>query len=455
MSNGEAVELTITGLAVGGEGVGRYQGRVVFVPGSAPGDRVRARLTRVARNWARASLLELLQPGPDRRPPDCPLFGRCGGCQIQHLTPEAQLAFKRQVVADALARIGGLGDVPVADCVPPPAWLGYRNKAQFPVALVRDGRERRLAAGIYAPGTHALVEVVDCPIQHPVNNRVLRETVAVARDLGLTAYDEDAGTGTLRHILTRVGVRTGEAMLVLVTREAELPRARALVRELGRRLPELTCIAQNVNSRRTNIILGERTRVLAGKPVISERLGRFRFTLSPGSFFQVNSAQAEAMCRLAAEQAVPTPGGTVLEVYAGIGTISLFLAERAEMVLGVESHLPAVEDARRNAAANRVGNVRFLTGLAERVLPELTRSGLSPGAVVLDPPRKGCAPSVLQAVADSRPMRVVYVSCDPATLARDLAILAGRGYRIQSVVPLDMFPQTAHVEAVATLTGCP
>jgi 23S rRNA (uracil1939-C5)-methyltransferase len=358
-------------------------------------------------------------------------------------------------VVEALARIGGLDEVPVADCRASPATWGYRNKAQFPTAMVRDGRGRRLAAGIYAPGTHSLVEVDDCPIQHPVNNRIMRETVAVARDLGLTAYDEDAGTGALRHILTRVGTHTGEAMLMLVTREAELPRSRTLVRELCRRLPELTCIAQNVNPRRTNVILGERTRVLAGKPTIGERLGRFRFALSPGSFFQVNSPQAEVMCRLAAERAVPTPGGTVVEVYSGIGTISLFLAERAEMMLGVESHLPAVDDARGNAVANRVGNVRFLAGEAERILPELTRSGLSARAVVLDPPRRGCAPSVLQAAADLRPSTVVYVSCDPATLARDLAILSRHGYQTQEVVPLDMFPQTAHVEAVATLTGCP
>jgi len=455
MSIGESRELHITGLAAGGEGVGRHGGMVVLVPGGAPGDRVRVRLIRVARNWARAALLDVLEPGRDRVEACCPLFGKCGGCQIQHLSPAAQLAFKRQVVIDALARIGGLGDVPVGDCLPSPDDWGYRNKAQFPTAMVRAGPHRRLGVGIYAPGTHSLVEVSDCPIQHPVNNRLLRETVAVANELGVTPYDEDAGTGMLRHILTRVGVRTGEAMLVLVTREGELPRSQALVQELGRRVPELTCIAQNVNPRRTNVILGERTRVLAGRPAISEFLGRFRFSLSPTSFFQVNTPQAEAMCRLVAERAAPDPGDTVLELYAGIGTISLFLAERAEMVVGVESSPSAVQDARGNARRNRVENAYFLAGAAERVLPELARSGLRPGAVVLDPPRKGCSPQVLEALAHLGPRRVVYVSCDPATLARDLAILAGRGYRTHEVVPLDMFPQTAHVEAVATLTGCP
>ena len=451
----QCVELSITGLAAGGEGLGRHLGMAVFIPGTAPGDRVRAQLTRVTRTWARGNLLDVLEPGADRMRPVCPLFGRCGGCQIQHLSPAAQLMFKRQVVADALARIGGFGDVPVADCLPSPASWGYRNKAQFPTAMVQTGRERRLAAGIYAQGTHSLVEVSDCPIQHPINNRILRETVAVANEFGLTAYAEDAGTGTLRHILARVGFRTGEAMLVLVTREEELPRSRAIARELRRRVPELTGIAQNVNPRRTNVILGERTRVLTGKSAIGDRLGHFRFTLSPASFFQVNPAQAEAMCRLVAERAVSEPGGMVLEVYAGIGTISLFLAERAEVVMGVESSPQAVQDARRNAEMNRVGNARFLAGGAERVLPELGRSGLRPDAVVLDPPRKGCSPQVLEAVACLRPRRVVYVSCDPATLARDLAILSIRGYRTQEVVPLDMFPQTAHVEAVATLIGRP
>ncbi len=444
------MQFEIGGLAAGGEGVGRYQGMAVFVPGTVPGDLVRARVVRRYSTHARAELCELLRPSPSRVEPRCPLAGRCGGCQLQHVAYETQLALKTRLVEDALARIGGL-EVAVRPCRPSPREWGYRNKAQFPVAMVGYGRDRRLAAGIYARGTHELVEVDECLIQHPTGNRVLRETVALARERRLQAYDEDSGEGLLRHILVRVGERTGEAMVVLVTSRAELPGARSLARELVSRVPEVACVAQNVNPRRTNVILGERTRVIAGKPFITDYLGPFRFRLSPGSFFQVNPAQAEELCRLVAELAA-TPG-EVVELYSGIGTITLFLAERAAAVTGVESHPEAVADARRNAAANRVGNVRFLAGEAERLLPRLVAEGMRAEVLVADPPRRGCARSVLEGIPGLGPLRVVYVSCNPATLARDLAVLAASGYRPVEVVPVDMFPMTAHVEAVALLVS--
>ncbi len=444
---GQILELEIKGLTHDADGVGPAGGLAVFVPRALPGEVVRVRVTEVRKNHARARLLEVTRPSPRRLEPPCPVYAECGGCQLQHLNARGQLEYKTGLVTDALRRLGGLDGVVVRPAIGMEDPWRYRNKAQFPVAAGPGGRG--LVGGIYARGTHRLVPVNECLIQHPLNNTMLQVALELAGRHRIAPYDEDGHTGVLRHVLARATRATGEAMAVFVTRTRDLPAARDLARELMARVPQVVCVAHNTNPRRTNVILGERTRLVLGRPYVEEVLGGLRFRISPTSFFQVNPAQTEVLYSRAVDYAALGGGETVVELYSGIGAISLFLARRAARVTGVEVVPEAVRDAVANARLNGVANVSFIEGPAERVLPELAAGGVRAEVVVLDPPRRGCEPRVLEAVGRLRPDRVVYVSCNPATLARDLARLAGLGYRVREVQPVDMFPQTAHVEAVA------
>lgn len=466
---GDLVTLEIEGLSHEGDGVGRAGGRAIFVTGGLPGEEVRARLTAIRRTYARATVADVLRPSPDRLQPPCPVYWQCGGCQFQHLAYPAELEAKTRRAADALERIGGFRSVTVHPCHGMDDPWHYRNKAQFPVGVAevaagRGGRERggarlrparELVAGLYARGTHRIVPVGDCRIQHPANNRILEAVVRLAREYRLEPYDEDSGRGLLRHILARVGVGSGEAMAVLLTTTAEVPKGKELARALMARVPEVVSVQQNTNPRRTNVILGPKTRVLAGKDHVTDRIGPFSFRVGAESFFQVNPAQTETLYAKAVEYAGLTGTETALDLYSGTGAISLFLARGTAEVIGVEIVPRAVRDAVQNARLNGVRNVRFIEGAAERVLPALAREGLRPEVVVLDPPRKGAEPAVIDAIRRIRPRRVVYVSCEPATMARDAARLAASGdgarFRLTEVQPVDMFPQTAHVELVARL----
>jgi 23S rRNA (uracil1939-C5)-methyltransferase len=444
---GQELELEITGLGHSGEGVGRHEGLTLFVPGGIPGDVVTARAVEVKKNYARAALVAIRQPSPQRVEPLCPVVGACGGCQLQHMGYEGQLQWKRQQVVDALTRIGKLEGVTVHPTLGMTDPWHYRNKAQFPVGAAGG----RVVAGFFAPGSHRIVDIDACAIQHPLGNRIMQEVKALAQEYGVEIYDETAHRGVLRHVLARVGRGTGEAMAVLVTNGPAFPHGRKIARKLMERIPELVSVVQNINPEKTNVVLGRESRVLAGKDHIIDYIGDLAFAISPVSFFQVNPAQTEVLYGKAVAYAGLTGGETVLDIYCGIGTISLFLARQAREVIGIEVVPDAIADARENARRNGITNARFICGDAAAEMPRLAAAGTRADVVVLDPPRKGCDEPVLHAIADMAPARIVYVSCNPASLARDLAILAQRGYRTWEVQPVDMFPHTAHVECCALL----
>lgn len=444
---GQSIEVAIHGLGHDGEGVGRYEGLTVFVPGGAPGDRLAVRVIEVKKSYARASLERVVEPSPHRVTPSCPVVGECGGCQLQHIAYDAQLDLKRQQVVDALERVGKLTDVTVHPTLGMEEPRSYRNKAQFPVGY----RAGRVVAGFFAPGTHRIVDIDQCEIQHPLGNQIMQEVKALARIYGVRIYDERTHTGILRHIVARVGRGTGEGMAVLVTNGREFPHGEEIAAGLMERIPGLVSVVQNINPIQTNVILGRESRVLAGKEHITDYIGDLKFNISPVSFFQVNPAQTEVLYGTALAYAGLTGKETVLDIYCGIGTISLFLAKQAREVIGIEWVREAVADARENAERNGVSNVRFITGDAAVEVPRLAEEGVRADVIVLDPPRKGSDEPVLEAMARVRPERIVYVSCNPASLARDLGRLQALGYRTLEVQPVDMFPQTAHVECVARL----
>jgi 23S rRNA (uracil1939-C5)-methyltransferase len=444
---GQIILVAIHGLGSSGEGVGRYEGLTVFVPGGAPGDKLRAKVAEVKKNYARGVLVEVVEPSPDRVVPPCPFVGECGGCQLQHIAYPAQLELKRQQVADAIERIGKLEGVTVHPTVGMGDPWHYRNKAQFPVGA----RSGRVVAGFFAPGTHRIVDIEQCEIQHPLGNQIMAVVKELAGKYGVAIYDERAHRGVLRHVLARVGRGTGEAMAVLVTNGPEFPNSAKIARDLMERIPAIVSVVQNINPEQTNVVLGRKNKLLAGKDHIIDHIGDLEFAISPVSFFQVNPAQTEMLYGKALEYAGLNGGERVLDIYCGIGTISLFLARKAAEVIGVEVVPEAIENARENAERNGVANARFICGDAAVEMPRLAQEGVRPDVIVVDPPRKGCDEPVLRAMAETGPERIVYVSCNPASLARDLAMLRELGYRTLEVQPVDMFPHTAHVECCALL----
>jgi 23S rRNA (uracil1939-C5)-methyltransferase len=444
---GQIIPVEIHGLGHSGEGVGRFEGLTVFVPGGVPGDRLEAKVTEVKKNYARAVVSAVVTPSPDRVVPPCPVVGECGGCQLQHIAYPAQLELKRQQVVDALERLGKLTAIPVHPTLGMEEPWRYRNKAQFPVGA----RSGRVVAGFFAPGTHRIIDIAECEIQHPLGNQIMREVKELAQRFGVPIYDERAHRGVLRHVLARVGRGTGEAMAVLVTNGPEFPNGHKIAQALMERIPGIVSVVQNINPEQTNVVLGRKSKVLAGQDHIIDHIGDLSFAISPVSFFQVNPAQTEVLYGKALEYASLTGGETVLDIYCGIGTISLFLARQARDVIGIEVVPPAIADARVNAERNGVGNVRFICGDATEEMPRLAGEGIKADVIVVDPPRKGCDEPVLRAMAEMAPERIVYVSCNPASLARDLGLLRELGYRTLEVQPVDMFPHTAHVECCSLL----
>ncbi|REK57429.1 MAG: 23S rRNA (uracil(1939)-C(5))-methyltransferase RlmD [Thermobacillus sp.] len=462
MRKNDEVTLDIIGLTQDGEGVGRADGFTLFVQGALPGERIKAKVLKVKKQYGYAKMLELLQASPDRVEAPCPIYRQCGGCQLQHMDYAAQLAWKRQHVIDSLTRIGKLRVADVAGegvVVHPTIGMAepwrYRNKAQVPIGMAQadmaDGAAGSLIGGFYARGSHRIIDMDACVIQHERNDEAVRLVKALGTRLGIRAYDETTGRGLLRHVVVRTGVVTGETMVVLVTNGTRIPRVDELVEGIRRALPDVRSIVQNVNTRNTNVIFGDETRVLWGSDVIYDELDGIRFAISARSFYQVNPAQTVTLYRKAVEYAGLTGRETVIDAYCGIGTISLFLARHAGKVYGVESVPEAVEDARRNAALNGIDNADFEVGLAEEVIPRWREEGVTADVIVVDPPRKGCDAKLLDTIVRMRPKRVVYVSCNPATLARDLAVLEAGGFRTVEVQPVDMFPHTGHVESVILL----
>lgn len=441
-------ELDIEDLSHEGNGIGRYEGYTLFVPGALPGEKVRVRATKLKKQYGFARLMEVIRPSEDRIDPVCPVFKRCGGCTLQHTSYEAQLAFKRRLVEENLRRIGKIEGVPVHRTIGMVNPWRYRNKAQVPFGEEEGG----LVGGFYAMRTHEIIDVEECLIQHETTDLIVKKVKQIAKKYGITAYREEDHKGLLRHVVTKVGFATDEVMMVLVTNGETIPNQDAFVGELSESIPGVKSIVQNINTKRTNVIFGDKTVVLWGEPTIVDRIGKIKFAISARSFYQVNPVQTERLYSKALEYAQLTGEETVIDAYCGIGTISLFLAQKAKHVYGVEIVPDAIEDARRNAELNGMENVTFEVGEAETVIPRWYEEGHKADVIVVDPPRKGCDEALLRTMIEMKPERIVYVSCNPSTLARDLRVLEDGGYRTVEVQPVDMFPQTTHVECVAWIT---
>lgn len=448
VKKGDIVEVKVSGLGSSGEGVGRYEGFTVFVKGALPEETAQVEIEVVKKNYATGKVQEIIEMSPERVAPVCPVYEECGGCQLQHLSYAGQLEVKRQQVQDALLRIGHLDTevLPVIGCGDP--W-NYRNKMQFPAAL---GAEGKINIGCYAAATHSVVDADGCMIQKAANNDVLLTVRKWMNRFGISAYDEKTGKGLVRHVMSRVGVRSGQVMAVLITSEYDIPHKKELIEWLQKYVPGLVSVVQNINKKPGNIVMGAKARVLYGAPTIKDGLGALSFNISAQSFFQVNSEQAEKLYNKALEYAALSGQETVIDVYCGTGTISLYMAKHAKKVYGIEIVAPAIDDANKNAQDNNCANAEFILGDAAEKLPQLLAGGVQPDVVLVDPPRAGCEERVLAAIAAVQPVRIVYVSCNPASLARDLAYLEQHGYKAAVAQPVDMFPMTSHVETVVLVT---
>lgn len=448
LAKNQCYEMTCESFGQDAQGVCRQDGIAVFVPGLLPGERARVRIVKPEKRYAFGRIEELLEKSPNRAEPFCPIYKRCGGCVCQHMTYETSLAFKRRQVQDLLERVGGLSiEVPPVLGMAHP--FGYRNKGAYPVAQVGGAP----ACGFFAPRSHDLIPLPQngCAIQGEDSAKATQAVLAWMRQNNVPAYDELAGRGLVRHIMTR-STTHGELMVVLVVTRADIPKASQLIELLKAAVPGLCSICLSINSRRTNVILGTDIRVLWGKDTMEDTLCGLRFSVSPLSFFQVNPVQTEKLYGLALEYAGLTGSETVVDAYCGAGTISLLLAQKAKKVIGIEIVPEAIQNANENAVRNHIENAEFRVGATEELLPRLIADGLRPDVIVLDPPRKGCDPAVLDAIIAAAPKRVVYVSCGAPTLARDAKLLAEGGYIAEKVQCVDMFCWTGAVETVMVLS---
>ena len=445
----DIVTLQIEDCGIDGEGIGKADGFTVFVKDAVIGDTVRAKIMKAKKNYGYGRLLEVLTPSPYRVEPKCPYARQCGGCQIQALSYEQQLAFKESKVRGHLERIGGFHDIPMEPIIGMEEPYHYRNKAQFPVGRGKDGR---IITGFYAGRTHSIIENRDCALGAAVNREVLDRVISYMETYHVEPYEEMTGKGLVRHILIRYGFFTGEVMVCVIVNGNRLPHSEKLVESL-REIPGMTSITLNENRSRSNVILGEKLHLLWGQTYITDKIGDISYQISPLSFYQVNPQQTQKLYAKALEYADLHGEETVWDLYCGIGTISLFLAQQAKFVRGVEIVPAAIEDARRNAQLNGIENVEFFTGKAEEVLPrEYEKHGVYADVIVVDPPRKGCDEVLLKTILKMQPKRVVYVSCDSATLARDLKYLCENGYQLDKICLVDQFAHTVHVEVVCLMS---
>ena len=452
LQKNQILTLRIERLSSDGSGVAHSaDGEAVFVPGTAPGDEARVRIVKDCGRYAFGILDELLTPSLDRIPVDCPVAGPCGGCSLRHLDYAAELRAKQESVLDAFRRIGGL-EVPVLDILPSPDVDRYRNKVQFPVGVDKNGVP---CIGFYAGRTHRIVPCPDCKLQPVVLNEIGNALCAFFAQQGIRPYDEQSGKGLVRHIFLRRGAHSGQIMVCLVCTRAKLPHAEQLCTALREQFPAISTILLNVNAKNTNVILGSENHILYGPGYIEDTLCGVPVRLGPLSFYQVNTLAAERLYGVAAQYAQLTPDDTLLDLYCGMGTIGLSMAEQCRELIGVEIVPEAIESAKANAA--RMGEAvaaksRFFCADAGQAATQLAAEGLHPDIVMLDPPRKGCDEATLSAVVRMAPRRVVYVSCNPATAARDAAWLEQNGYHAEKVQPVDLFPRTKHVECVIALS---
>jgi 23S rRNA (uracil1939-C5)-methyltransferase len=447
VAKNEYYDATFEDLTHDGLGVAKINGFPIFVKNGLPGERAKIKVIKVKKGYGYGRLIELYEQSPDRAEPPCPVYKQCGGCQLQHLSYDGQLRAKQKHVKEVMARIGKLENVIVHPVIGMKDPWRYRNKAQVPVGE----REGGLVAGFYQERSHEIIDMDACLIQQEMNDAVVRTVKKICEKYRIPAYNEVTHKGVLRHIMARYGAATQEVMVVLITRTAELPHKKKIVQEIIESVPNVKSIIQNINPKRTNVIMGDETKVLWGAEYIYDYIGDIKFAISARSFYQVNPEQTKVLYEKALAYAQLTGEETVIDAYCGIGTISLFLAKKAKKVYGVEVVPEAIEDAKRNAALNSITNVEFAVGEAEAVIPKWYEQGIRADCIVVDPPRKGCDETLLQTIIAMKPKRVVYVSCNPATLARDLRILEDGGYQTIEVQPVDMFPHTAHVECVSQI----
>ena len=445
----DLVTLEIEDCGIDGEGIGKADGFTVFVKDAVIGDTVTAKIIKAKKNYGYGRLMEVLKPSPYRVEPKCEFARQCGGCQLQALSYDQQLVFKTNKVKGHLERIGGFTDIPMEPIIGMDELFHYRNKAQFPVGRNKEGK---IVTGFYAGRTHNIIENRDCALGVAENKEVLDRVIAHMEKYGIEPYNEATGKGLVRHVLIRYGYFTKEVMVCLILNGNKIPKEELLVKSLCE-IPGMTSITINVNKKRSNVILGEEICLLWGQEYITDRIGDISYQISPLSFYQVNPMQTQKLYAKALEYADLHGQETVWDLYCGIGTISLFLAQKAKFVRGVEIVPAAIENAKENAKLNGLENTEFFVGKAEEVLPrEYKKNGVYADVIVVDPPRKGCDETLLETMVEMNPERIVYVSCDSATLARDLKYLCERGYELRKVCPVDQFGMTVHVETVVLLS---
>jgi len=445
---GERYKILIEDIGTGGEGIGHIDGFAVFVPKAIIGDITVIEIDKVNKKYAVGHMLSIVQPSPHRIKPPCPVSGQCGGCQIQAMAYAAQIVYKKKRVEASLLHIGKLNDVPVLDTLGMDEPWHYRNKAQLPIGIA----DNRPIIGFYAAGTHEIIDTDSCLIQHPIVDSVIKATKYYVAKYKIPLYDEKNGMGLIRNVMVRTGFSSGQVMVVPVINGDALPYADQYINTLQQNVNGLSTVVLSINKQRTNVILGSECKTLFGSGHIIDTLCGLEFKISPLSFFQVNPRQAEVLYNKAIEYAGLSGSQTVLDAYCGVGTISLIASKAAAKVYGIEEIPAAINDAKENALLNGIYNTEFICAKAEDAIERFTDAKARIDVAIVDPPRKGCDKRFLEALTNLSPERIVYVSCDPATLARDLSFLAQNGYKVQVAQPVDMFPHTVHVETVVLMS---
>lgn len=450
----EEYTITIDGMGYEGEGVGRINGFTIFIPGAIVNEKVRIKIVKINKNFAFGKIIEIIEESKDRLKAKCNIYKRCGGCQLQHISYNLQLNFKKTRVIDCLKKIGKFNveedsGIDVLDTIGMKNPWRYRNKVQLPVGSGKEG----INIGFYAKRSHEIIDMDSCCIQDRTADKVIKIIRNWMSEYNIEPYDEKSGKGIVRHIMVRRAFSTDEVMVVIITAASRLPFKSEIIELITKNICGVKSIVQNINSKKTNTVLGGKCITLWGEESIHDYIGKFKFRISPLSFFQVNPVQTEILYNKVLEYAELTGNEIVFDAYCGTGTISLFLSQRAKKVYGVEIVEQAIENARLNAAENGIDNAEFIVGKSEVVIPGLIDDGIEADVVVVDPPRKGCERVLLDAIARMKPKRIVYVSCNPSTLARDLKILEELGYSTKEVQPVDMFCQTAHVECIVKLSS--
>ncbi|MBP2242674.1 tRNA (uracil-5-)-methyltransferase [Cytobacillus eiseniae] len=440
--------LTIKRLGINGEGVGYFKKQVVFVPGALPGEEVVVEATKVHPKFAEAKVKKIRKKSEYRVKPPCPIYEECGGCQLQHLRYDRQLIEKRDIVIQSLERHTKLNleQITIKETIGMEDPWNYRNKSQFQVG-VKDGK---VLAGLYGMNSHHLINIEQCAVQHPQTNKATKTVKQILQEFKISIYNEKSRKGLVRTIVARVGVQTGELQIVLITTKKELPKKDQIIQEIKKRLPEVKSIIQNINGQKTSLIFGEETVNLEGKDFIQETLGDLQFELSARTFFQLNPEQTVKLYNEVKKAAALTGTEKVVDAYCGVGTIGLWVADRAAEIRGMDIISESIEDAKKNAARHGITHATYVTGKAEEWLPKWVKEGWKPDCIIVDPPRTGMDQYLLNTILKVKPKKVVYVSCNPSTFAKDLAVLSSK-YNVEEIQPVDMFPHCSNVEVVTSL----